>query len=300
MKAPQPIPYQGSKRALANVILQFFPENVDRVIEPFAGSAAISVASAIKHKASRYWINDLNKPLIDLLQEIIEYPSAISEKYSTTWNRQLGNEKEYYKEVRNRFNQSHKPEDFLFILARCVKGAVRYNSQGEFNQSPDNRRKGKNPTMMKKEIHQLSQLLKGKTVFSALDYKDVFAQARRNDLLYMDPPYQGTSQSRDKRYLSGLDFTEFVDNLHTLNKKGTSYLISYDGMLGDKVYGEDLPQSLDLHKVLIEVGRSTTSTLLGGDKVTYESLYLSRALVQQLTCSLPDKVSLKPIQLQVL
>ena len=43
---PQPIPYQGSKRKTAPAILENFPSQVSRIVEPFAGSAAISIAVA--------------------------------------------------------------------------------------------------------------------------------------------------------------------------------------------------------------------------------------------------------------
>ena len=39
MKLPHPIPYQGSKRNLADQIMRFYPDDFDRLIEPFAGSA---------------------------------------------------------------------------------------------------------------------------------------------------------------------------------------------------------------------------------------------------------------------
>jgi len=38
MKIPHPIPYQGSKRNLASQILRFFPDEINRLVEPFAGS----------------------------------------------------------------------------------------------------------------------------------------------------------------------------------------------------------------------------------------------------------------------
>ena len=38
-KLPHPIPYQGSKRNLAPDILRYFPEQIDVLYEPFAGSA---------------------------------------------------------------------------------------------------------------------------------------------------------------------------------------------------------------------------------------------------------------------
>ncbi len=45
MYVPQPIPYQGSKRYIAKVILAFFPKAVETLFEPFAGSAAVSLAA---------------------------------------------------------------------------------------------------------------------------------------------------------------------------------------------------------------------------------------------------------------
>ncbi len=301
MKAPQPIPYQGSKRALAPLILRYFPSFSTRIVEPFAGSGAISVASALRNKAERYWLNDLNKPLISLIQEIVENPEIISSKYAKIWNKQLGKEREYYKEVRARFNKSNKPEDFLFILARCVKGAVRYNSNGEFNQSPDNRRKGKRPSNMEKEIFQLSNLLKNRTVFSSHDFKDVLSSVNVEDLVYMDPPYQGTSNKKDSRYLAGLKFHDFVESLNQLNDNQISYIISYDGKLGNKSYGDVLPEFLNLNQILIEVGRSTTATLLGSDEITYESLYLSPALMNKIEIVPEKTVALKSSgQLQLL
>ena len=34
---PHPIPYQGSKRGLAPIILAYFPSHFRRLVEPFAG-----------------------------------------------------------------------------------------------------------------------------------------------------------------------------------------------------------------------------------------------------------------------
>lgn len=300
MKIPQPIPYQGSKRALAPIILKYFPQKIERIIEPFAGSAAITVASALKSRASSYWVNDLNKPLMELLEEMVNNPEQIASNYELIWNKQFGNEKEYYKEVRERFNSKYRTEDFLYVLARCVKGAVRYNSNGDFNQSPDNRRKGKLPSTMRKDIFNISHLLKGKTLFTSEDYSEIFKHATESDLVYMDPPYQGTSNKKDSRYLAGLNLDEFISNLKLLNIKKVPFLISFDGKLGNKTYGNDLPEKLDLKKIMIEVGRSTTSTLLGNEEITYESLYISKSLELKLDMALPEELTLKPRQLQLL
>lgn len=43
---PHFIQYQGSKRNLAKYILQFFPKKLNRPVEPFAGTAVMSVATS--------------------------------------------------------------------------------------------------------------------------------------------------------------------------------------------------------------------------------------------------------------
>src|SRR5438445_6593435 len=173
MRVPQPFPYQGSKRNLAPAILGFFPEGVGTLIEPFAGSAAITLAAA-------------------------------------------------------------------------------------------------------------SALLSGRTDCASLDYKAVVASATTPDLIYLDPPYQGVCGERDPRYLKAVLFDEFVEVLETLNSRGISYLVSYDGRTGDKVHGRQLPMHLSLHLVELEAGRSSQATLLGRNEVTIESLYLSPALTDRL------------------
>ncbi len=285
---------------LAPLILKYFPKNVGRLIEPFAGSAAVSIAAAIGKQANSFLINDINTALIDLLKEMVDTPDEISDKYELLWNEQLGNEKEFFKAKRTEFNNSHRSDLFLYILSRCIKGAIRYNANGEFNQSADNRRRGKNPSTMRQEILLLSHYLKNKAEFFSVDYSKILHMATPADIIYMDPPYQGISMSRDQRYVSGLEFKDFVANLEMLNENQISYMISYDGQTGEKKYGEDLPTHLCLHKIMIEAGRSTQATLLGKSDITYEALYLSEALVRQLPDKLPENMSLKAKQLQLI
>ncbi len=146
---PHPIPYQGSKRNLAPLILSYFPPRFDRLVEPFAGSAAISLATAYRRLTDRFLINDAHLSLMDLWREIIDRPEDLARGYGKLWQAQLGREREYYDLVRKRFNERHEPQHFFYLLARCVKAAIRYNGEGEFNNSPDNRRKGASPSTMR-------------------------------------------------------------------------------------------------------------------------------------------------------
>ena len=275
---PQPIPYQGSKRQIAPEILRRFPAKIDRLVEPFAGSAAISIAVAAQNRSSKFWLNDAHAPLIDLWRKIIDTPHELSREYEALWHQQLGREREFFNEVRARFNKSHNSADFLYLLARCVKAAIRYNSNGEFNNTPDNRRKGARPSEMCRRIEYASQLFQSRTVLSSLDYREVLENCGKRDLVYMDPPYQGVCGSRDQRYLPAISHSEFCDALDKLIKRNMMFAVSYDGRTGDKVFGEPLPEALGLTHLEINAGRSTQATLLGRKEITYEGFYLSPAI----------------------
>ncbi len=279
-RVPHPVQYQGSKRQLASAILRYVPARTARLIEPFAGSAAMSIASAVQKKSAAYWVNDLNQPLAQLLQLMVETPEQIAADYAQIWQAQHGNDEHYY-QVRQDFNHTHSPALFLYLLARCVKGAVRYNGQGEFNQSHDKRRCGTKPDTMRANILGVSALLKGRAQFSAQDYRAVLDEAQKSDVVYLDPPYQGVCGERDARYFSGIAHDDFVTTLDELNQRDIAYIVSYDGRRGEKIFGEPLPDFLDLRHVELNAGRSSQATLLGKDETTIESLYFSQALVKQ-------------------
>lgn len=284
-KVPHIVQYQGSKRLLASQILQYMPNRFRRLLEPFSGMAAISIATAYDNRSDSYVINDINAPLIKILREAIETPHDLINKYSKIWAEQFTyktNHVQHYYDVRERFNNGENTSaNMLYLLARCVKGSVRYGKTGKFNQSPDKRRHGTNPKTLAANVYEISRLLKGKVKLFSQDYRDILAMAEPGDLVYMDPPYQGVTDVRDNRYYAGVHFAEFSDALKVLNRKGVDYLVSYDGNCGGKEYGEELPEGLHCKKILLNAGRSSQATLLGKKHITIESLYVSESLLSR-------------------
>ena len=281
---PHIVQYQGSKRILAPQILQYLPKRFNRMIEPFAGMAAMSIAAAKQGRARRYMVNDLNTPIVDVLRAVIETPLRLANDYERVWNAQFtyeGGSVEHYYKVRDDFNRGEQtPANMLYLLARCVKGAVRYGSNGMFNQSPDKRRNGTSPKNLRTNVEAISYYMKGRTDYCSVDYHEVLENTSSGDIVYMDPPYQGVSNVRDSRYLSGINHKEFVEAIDLLNRKGIDFLISYDGTCGNRQYGEDLPIELGLYKVMLNAGLSSQNILLGKKEVTYEALYVSSGLRQ--------------------
>lgn len=293
---PHIVQYQGSKRNLAPQILRYIPQKFNRLIEPFAGMAAITIAVSSQNRADRYLLNDLNKPLVNILEESITNPQRLIDNYTKVWCEQLtfeGGSVEHFYKVREDFNKGNQcAANMLYLLARCVKGSVRYSSSGMFNQSPDKRRMGTNPKNLARNVYMISSLLKGKTEFMSNDYREVTKNAKSGDIVYMDPPYQGVCTSRDCRYFSGIDFNEFVDCVEDLNRRGIDFIISYDGTCGDKQYGHDLPAELGLKKVMLNAGLSSQSLLLGKKETTREALYLSRSLRNIVVPMMNEQLSL--------
>jgi DNA adenine methylase len=263
------------------MILASFPEEFPRLYEPFAGSAAVSLAVASRRPSIYLNLNDTNAALIHLWKKIIERPAEITEEYSNLWQEQLSHPRSFYDECRKEFNHTGRTDLLLYLLARCVKAAVRYNEKGEFNQSPDNRRLGSKPKRMMMHIFAASQLLNGHSTLTSLDFREAVADATADDVIYMDPPYQGVSSSKDHRYANTLSYDTFVEALLEFNHRGLSYVVSYDGRTGDRLYGKSLPEMLMLKHLEVDAGRSTQSTLTGGDAHTVEALYLSPALVER-------------------
>ncbi|MBC8373236.1 MAG: DNA adenine methylase [Planctomycetes bacterium] len=262
--------------------MKCIPEVTECRIEPFAGSASISVAAAWRGRAHRFWLNDAHCALISLWQRIIHDPDGLSQDYRHIWEAQHGRDRKHYNEIRAEFNRTHKPELLLFLLARCVKAAIRYNRKGEFNNSPDHRRSGMRPDTMARNIHLVSEALGQDTRTTSYDYTVVLKEATTDDLVYMDPPYQGVCKDRDSRYVKAVQFDEFVEELDSLNQRSVPFVVSYDGRTGDKSYGKMLPNELNLQHAELLVGRSTQATLLGRNDDTYESLYVSEAAVERL------------------
>lgn len=87
------------------------------------------------------------------MELVVNDPNQLANDYEKIWRNQLDNPNEYYNMIRKKFNENHEPSLFLYLAARCVKNAIRFNSLGEFNQGMDKRRLGTRPEKMKKKFY---------------------------------------------------------------------------------------------------------------------------------------------------
>lgn len=277
---PHFLPYQGSKRKLAPMILAQLPKcRFRRLFEPFGGSGAMSLAAAKAGIADRIILGDSLIPLAQLWEQVLTNPLGVSEAYRANWL--LGQqEPAHYLNVRAEYNRSQDPDLLFWLLVRCTKNSPRWNHQGLFNQGADPRRTGTHPDRMEKNLLDVAAVLKGRTEIRYGDFRQQLLDAESSDLVYLDPPWQGTSEGRNPRYHAGLSRNDLLEALQVLDERRVPWVLSYDGKCGMREYGEPLPTDLHARLVELDAGRSSQASLVGRNEKTVESLWLSRHVGQ--------------------
>mgnify|MGYP001773407857 FL=1 len=164
------IKWSGSKRSQASEIIKYFPKEIDTYYEPFCGGCSVLRTLLESNiKVNRYICSDLNTELIELWRLIKSNPDDVSIHYSLLWNElNMDDDKTrkrlYFEKVRERFNKTKYPLDFMFIMRTTTNGMPRYNQNGEFNNSFHITRNGILPEKLDKIIREWSE-----------GYKNIFA-----------------------------------------------------------------------------------------------------------------------------
>ena len=258
------IKWTGSKRSQADEIVKRFPIQYNRYFEPFIGGG--SVLYAVKPAVG--FASDICKPLIDVYNMMKENPQLLSDSYEKMWKEFQLTGDSYYYEVRNHFNESMSPTDFLFLSRTCYTGMIRFNARGEFNQPVHIGRPGIDPSDMRRIIYDWNRQLSHITFYNN-DYHYLLDVIKSDDFIYLDPPYFNTQG----QYYGGIDFNVFLDFLKKLNDVGCKWILSYDGIRGndDKTVG--IPNDLYVHHEYLYSGNSSHSRLKNLHVDVYESIY---------------------------
>lgn len=141
MKPLQPvIKWSGSKRVVAEQLADYFLP-AKTYYEPFVGGGSMMPFS----KANKGMASDIIPELISLWNEIKDNPERVSLEYAKRWKRLQSEGYQVYYEIRDSFNATKDPMDFLFLTRTCLNGMIRYNSAGEFNNSLHLTRPGIDP-----------------------------------------------------------------------------------------------------------------------------------------------------------
>lgn len=247
------IKWSGSKRKVALELSKNFIAK-KRYIEPFLGGGSLIPFRGIKNGIA----SDIIPELIDLWNEIKLNPKNVGNEYKIRWERLQNEGHSVFYEVRDDFNKTKNPNDFLFLTRTCVNGLIRYNTKGEFNNSMHKNRPGINPLMLSKIIDEWNYYTQN-IEFINQDYRETLDLADKNDFVFLDPPYGGTKGRYTKLEF---DINEFYNQLEKLNSKGVSWMLTFDGNAGDREYDYTLPKDIYVEKTFINTGNSPFTKLM--------------------------------------
>lgn len=174
--------WAGGKFRVLDHILPNLPAG-ERLIEPFAGSAAVALNAGFR----RALVCDSNADLVNLylavrdrLDEFLAEGRAVFEG---------GNTRAAFEGLRAEFNASADPLRrsvlFVYLNRHGFNGLCRYNSKGQFNV-PFGQYKG--PAFPEREVRIFHERVQH-FAFECGDFVAAMERAVPGDVVYCDPPY---------------------------------------------------------------------------------------------------------------
>ena len=190
-----PLKIQGIKTKLVPIIKDntiLHPQG--KWIEPFMGSGVVGFNIRPKNAV----FADINPYIISFYNEIkigtitpasvrtfLEHEGALLER---------DDDKHYYA-VRQRFNQTHDPMDFLFLNRACFNGMIRFNKDYAFNVPYGHKPHRFSKAYVTKIVNQVANvqtlIRQNSWVFVCQSFEKTIAMATPDDFIYCDPPYIG-------------------------------------------------------------------------------------------------------------
>lgn len=231
--APKPfVKWAGGKRQLIAELEENLPKKFSTYFEPFLGGGALLFHLLNQSHNLKCNVSDLNSDLIlayITIRDRVEHLVESLEKHS---DRYFADQREYYYSVRGSEpkNQIEKVSRLLFLNKTCFNGLYRVNSKGRFNVPLG---RYTNPSIVNKEnLLAVSKILQSKNIsIKCRDFAAILDDARKDDLVYFDPPYQPVSKTANFTSYTKCEFTyddlkRLADLCQKLDKKGCKVLLS--------------------------------------------------------------------------
>jgi DNA adenine methylase len=221
-----PIKCQGIKTKLVPFIREYINwDGKGRWMEPFLGSGVVG----FNVNPKRAVFADSNPYVINLYQRINEgeITPSIVKRYLVEEGKKLAEGgKDYYYEVRTRFNKYHKPLDFLFLSRAGFNGVIRFNSKGGFNVPFNHKPERFSKAYITKVVNQVRAVHKRCQLndwqFICQDFGSTLAMAIEEDFIYCDPPYVG----RHVDYFNSWDDSEEERLYALLSQTKAKFMLS--------------------------------------------------------------------------
>ena len=209
LTTPKPfVKWAGGKRQLIPILNESLPPSMGTYFEPFLGGGALLFHILTERSDQRCGISDLNADLV-LAYTIIR--DKTDELITSLKNHQKNYQKDsksYYYFIRDSNPKSavEKTSRLLFLNRTCFNGLYRVNMKGKFNVPLG---RYTNPNIVNEEnIHSVSRVLQSRKVsIKCRDFDAILVDAKKDDFVYFDPPYQPVSSTANFTSYTNKSFT---------------------------------------------------------------------------------------------
>ena len=214
-----------------------------RYCEPFGGSLAV----ALNTPAEQYILNDVNKDLVAIYQNLVNPNDDNFIKYCQELFTSENNTREAYIDLVKHFNQAtdsvERARLFIYLNRHCFNGLSRYNKKGDFNVPYGREFKDKKTgekyiqsayfpeeEMMNFRMYFLTKQL---VRFTSLSFEDpsLYEDLEAGDVVYFDPPYVPASDTANFTSYATDGFThdqqvQLANLAESLAAKGIKVIVS--------------------------------------------------------------------------
>jgi DNA adenine methylase len=203
------------------LIEKHIPREFGTYYEPFLGGGAVLFHLLCKNPEMRCHVSDLNSDLVLAYVTIRDRPDELVSSLQNHAKNYFKTPDSYYYSVRESEpkSQIEKVSRLLFLNRTCFNGLYRVNSKGKFNVPLG---RYSNPNIVNEEnLLAASQILQSKKIqVSCRDFASILSDAKKNDFVYFDPPYQPVSKTAKFTSYTNRDFTyEDLERLVKVSEK---------------------------------------------------------------------------------
>jgi DNA adenine methylase len=200
--------WAGGKAQLLEQFDRFFPERIERYVEPFLGGGAVFFHLQARFLAVRARLRDNNEQLVNCYRVLRDQPEALMDQLDAHLARFDQDRDRYYYLVRAGHHLADPLERaarMIFLNKTCYNGLWRVNAKGEFNVPIGSYKKVS--LYDRDNILAASAALRNADL-AVKDFRDTLAEARPGDFVYIDPPYHPVSRTANFTSYTKDDFGE--------------------------------------------------------------------------------------------
>lgn len=270
----QLLKWVGNKQRFARDIGSLLPARYRCYIEPFLGSGAVLGTLA----PSSAIASDSFGPLMEIWQTLQKRPKVLESWYSERWQRMRdGDRRAVYEDIKAAYNANPNGADLVFLCRSCYGGIVRFRRTDGHMSTPIGAHQPISPVEFANRVtvwHQRVEHVR----FVHADFEEVMARARREDVIYCDPPYSDTQS-----ILYGaqsFDLSRLFEAIEQCRRRDVRVVMSIDGTKksGDHLCDVLIPEGVFERELWLDGHRSMLRRFqLGGQ--TLESEVVSDRLL---------------------